>query len=57
MLTLRPAIVPGYQAVPISWICNEVAVPGNMEVRGENATNIAMEWLPVECRGSAAKKK
>lgn len=56
-VTLRPAIVPGYAQVPISWICNEVAVPGNMEVKGENATNIPMEWLPVECRGSTGKKK
>jgi type IV pilus assembly protein PilA len=50
LLTLRPAIVPGYPTVPISWICNEVSVPTNMELRGENATNIPMEWLPVECR-------
>ena len=55
-LTLRPAIVPGYETVPPSWICNEVAVPMNMEIRGQNQTNIPMAWLPVECRGSAAKK-
>jgi type IV pilus assembly protein PilA len=55
-LTLRPAIVPGFETVPPSWICNEVAVPLNMEVRGENQTNIPMAWLPVECRGSSAKK-
>lgn len=54
-VTLRPAIVPGYPQVPISWICNEVAVPANMELRGENATNIEMAWLPVECRGSPKK--
>jgi type IV pilus assembly protein PilA len=55
-VTLRPAIVPGYPSVPISWICNEVPVPTNMELRGENATSIETAWLPVECRGGAAKK-
>lgn len=54
-VTVRPAIVPGYPAVPPSWICNEVSVPATMEIKGENATNIPMEWLPVECR--SAKKK
>jgi type IV pilus assembly protein PilA len=51
LLTLRPAIVPGYPQVPISWICNDVDVPPKMEIRGENATNIPKAWLPVECRG------
>jgi type IV pilus assembly protein PilA len=55
-LSLRPAIVPGYPNVPPAWICNEVAVPGNMTLMGANETNIPMEWLPVECR-SASKKK
>jgi type IV pilus assembly protein PilA len=55
LVTLRPAIVPGYPTVPISWICHDVAVPPKMEVRGENATNIPKEWLPVECRGIEKK--
>jgi type IV pilus assembly protein PilA len=50
-VTFRPAIVPGYPQVPISWICNDVDVPPKMEIRGENATNIPKAWLPVECRG------
>jgi type IV pilus assembly protein PilA len=51
LVTLRPAIVPGYPTVPISWLCNNVDVPPKMEARGENVTNIPKQWLPVECRG------
>ena len=54
-VTFRPAIVPGYPQVPISWICHEVAVPDKMELRGVNETNIPMELLPVECRGTKKK--
>lgn len=50
-VTLRPAVVPQYRQVPVSWICHQVAVPGNMEVRGQDKTDIPMAWLPVECRG------
>ena len=54
-LTLRPAIVPGQPMVPIAWICHEVPVPGGMELKGENRTDIESSRLPVECRGSAPK--
>jgi type IV pilus assembly protein PilA len=53
LVTLRPAIVPGQPTVPIAWICNEVAVPGGMELKGANLTNVASSHLPVECRGPA----
>jgi len=55
-LTLRPAVVAGELAVPIAWVCNNVAVPNGMEVRGRNDTDIQASWLPVECRGAEAKK-
>jgi len=54
-VTLRPAIVVGQPIVPIAWICNDVAVPNGMEIRGENATDIPKGWLPVECRGIEKK--
>jgi type IV pilus assembly protein PilA len=55
-VTLRPAIVPGQPVVPIAWICNEVPVPGGMELKGgENRTDVASSQLPVECRGGAPK--
>ena len=55
-LTLRPAVVVGEPAVPIAWVCNNVAVPNGMEARGRNDTDIQPSWLPVECRGAEAKK-
>jgi type IV pilus assembly protein PilA len=50
-ITLRPAIVVGEPAVPIAWLCHDVPVPGAMEVRGRDATDIPPARLPVECRG------
>lgn len=54
-VTLRPAIVPGQPMVPIAWICNEVPVPGGMELKGNNLTDIPSNHLPVECRMTASK--
>jgi type IV pilus assembly protein PilA len=54
-VTLRPAVVPGQPAVPIAWLCHEVPVPGGMEVKGVNRTDVAAAQLPVECRGVSAK--
>jgi type IV pilus assembly protein PilA len=51
-LTLRPAVVPDQKIVPIAWLCHDAGVPGNMQVLGEDVTNIPYKWLPVECRGS-----
>lgn len=53
-VTLRPAVVPDEPAVPIAWVCHAVAVPGGMQVHGEDLTDIPSRWLPAECRGSAA---
>ena len=54
-LTLRPAIVPGFPAVPASWICADVAVPPKMELKGVDETDIPVAWRPVECRGASKK--
>ncbi len=54
-LTIRPAVVAAHRQVPIAWICNQVAVPQNMEIRGDNKTDIQMSWLPVDCRGTDRK--
>ena len=53
-VTLRPAVVPGEMRVPISWLCNNAAVPNNMQPRGVNETDVRADMLPVECRGPAA---
>jgi type IV pilus assembly protein PilA len=50
-LTIRPAVVKGESAVPISWICHDVAVPNGMEIRGNDITDIETKYLPIECRG------
>jgi type IV pilus assembly protein PilA len=54
-VTLRPAVVPSEPLVPIAWLCHDVAVPQQMEVRGKDATDMPSNWLPVECRGGGAK--
>jgi type IV pilus assembly protein PilA len=54
-VTLRPAVVKDEPKVPIAWLCNNVAVPDKMEVKGPNRTDIPPKWLPVECRGGDKK--
>ena len=54
-LTLRPAVVDKEPMVPIAWVCNNVAVPKGMEVRGTNETDIQSNHLLVECRSSTPK--
>lgn len=54
-VTLRPAVVPGEPAVPIAWICHDVPVPGGMELKGRDETDIQSSYLPIECRGAASK--
>jgi type IV pilus assembly protein PilA len=51
-LTLRPAVVDDAPVVPIAWICASAPVPAQMTVKGEDKTDIAAEYLPVNCRGS-----
>jgi type IV pilus assembly protein PilA len=55
-LTVRPAVVADTPLVPAAWLCNNVPVPAGMQVRGENATDVPAEWLPVECRGPSAAR-
>jgi len=54
-VSLRPAVVPEYAAVPLAWICHDIEVPRNMEARGKNETDIPKSWLPLECRGPEKK--
>ncbi|MGZ5034129.1 MAG: pilin [Usitatibacter sp.] len=54
-LTLRPAVVPGEPAVPIAWICHDVPVPGGMELKGRDETDIQSSYLPIDCRGAETK--
>lgn len=54
-VTLRPAIVPGQPSVPIAWLCHQVPVPGGMELKGRDLTDIPASHLPVECRANPSK--
>lgn len=54
-VTLRPAVVADQPMVPIAWLCHDLPVPAGMEVRGLDATNVEKRFLPIECRGPAAK--
>ena len=54
-LTVRPAVVADQAVVPIAWLCHAFPVPNGMEVKGMDATDVPPQWLPVECRGGAAK--
>jgi len=54
-VTLRPAVVVDQPLVPIAWICHDLPVPNGMEIRGRDETDIAVNMLPLECRGASAK--
>ena len=54
-MTLRPAVVADQPLVPIAWICHDLPVPNGMEIRGKDETDIQNSFLPIECRGQAAK--
>ena len=49
-LALRPAVVDGYPAVPIAWVCGNAPAPGKMKVLGANDTSLPGPHLPIECR-------
>jgi type IV pilus assembly protein PilA len=49
-LTLRPAVVEDAQIVPVAWVCGAATVPDKMTVKGDDKTDIAKEYLPLNCR-------
>jgi type IV pilus assembly protein PilA len=51
VLTLRPAVVPNYPQVPITWVCARAPVPTNMVVNGTDLTDLPNGELPFICRG------
>ena len=52
ILTLRPAVVDDAPIVPVAWVCGYAVGPGKMTIKGENKTNIPMNYLPVRCRSA-----
>ena len=49
-ISLRPVFVPQVENTPVSWICGNDTVPGNMVAAGENRTDIDNYSLPLSCR-------
>jgi len=54
ILSLRPGVVDGLPVVPVAWVCGNAEPPGNMVAKGLNRTNLALKYLPINCRASAA---
>jgi type IV pilus assembly protein PilA len=49
-VTLRPAVVDGFAAVPIAWVCGVAAAPDKMRAAGDNVTDVPATYLPLDCR-------
>ncbi len=49
-LSVRPAIVPQSQKIPIAWVRGLASVPNGMQVKGENHTDLLPRFLPMDCR-------
>ncbi len=48
-LTLRPAVVDDAPVVPVAWVCGAASAPQKMALRGENRTDVAQRFLPLNC--------
>jgi type IV pilus assembly protein PilA len=49
-LSLRPAVVPDSQVVPVAWVCAKARAPTNMTVQGSDRTDLPDKFLPFNCR-------
>ena len=49
-LTLRPAIVEDAPMVPVAWVCGNASAPARMTPQGRNRTDVAGNFLPLNCR-------
>jgi type IV pilus assembly protein PilA len=49
-LALRPAVVEGFPAVPLSWVCGAATAPDKMRLLGRNETDLPATLLPIDCR-------
>jgi type IV pilus assembly protein PilA len=51
-LTFRPGVIPASPIVPVAWVCGNAEPPVNMTAMGLNKTNLALKYLPINCRSS-----
>jgi len=49
-LSFRPAVVDDAPVVPVAWVCGHAKVPQNMTVAGTDRTDLANNFLPLNCR-------
>jgi len=49
ILSVRPMVVKDSPESPISWLCGNDAVPAGMVAVGVNKTDIAINYLPLNC--------
>ena len=49
ILSIRPIVVKDSPESPISWLCGNAKVPDGMIAVGENRTDIANSYLPMNC--------
>jgi type IV pilus assembly protein PilA len=49
-LSLRPAVIDDAPVVPVTWVCGLAPGPDKMTVRGVNKTDIAKQYLPLNCQ-------
>ena len=49
-LTLRPAVVEDAKVVPVAWVCSVAKVPDKMTLHGADRTDVAKNFLPLNCR-------
>ena len=50
IISIRPLVVDGSPASPISWTCANRAAPEGMSAVGENRTSVQEYFLPGSCR-------
>jgi type IV pilus assembly protein PilA len=50
VLSLRPAVVDDAPVVPVAWVCGFAPAPEKMSVKGNDKTNLAKNFLPLNCR-------
>jgi type IV pilus assembly protein PilA len=52
ILTFRPGVVDGSPVVPVAWVCGNAEPPKNMTAKGLNKTDVALKYLPLNCRSN-----
>jgi type IV pilus assembly protein PilA len=52
VLSLRPAVIDDAPIVPVAWVCGHASAPDKMSVKGIDKTDLAKNFLPLNCKAS-----